>query len=157
MNRGFEPEQGKKWVSETGRMLLKEGLVARTWGNISCRTQGGKMIITPSGMGYDNMTENDVVVMDLTTGEWEGDKKPSSEKGIHAGAYEYFEEHSKTYLMHPATKEFILWCIKEANDNGFKVMKRKYTSIKYDEIKAKYPNTIIIPIEQKLLENFNII
>ena len=98
MNRGFELEQGKKWVSETGRMLLKEGLVARTWGNISCRMKGEKMIITPSGMGYDNMTEDDVVVMDLATGEWEGSRKPSSEKGIHAGAYEYFEDVN--YVIH---------------------------------------------------------
>ena len=72
-------------------------------------------------------------------------------------AYEYFYNHSRFYMMHPATKEFILWCIKEANDNGFKVMKRKHTLAKYDEIKSKYPNTIIIPIEQKLLDNFNII
>lgn len=70
-------------------------------------------------------------------------------------AYNYFADHSKFYLMHPATKEFILWCIKEANDYGFKSVKKKYTKVKYEEIKNKYPNTIIFPIESSLLKNFD--
>lgn len=98
MSTGMDMELGRKQVSETGRMLLEAGLVARTWGNVSCRAQDGKMVITPSGMGYDNMTEADVVVMDMETGEWEGDKKPSSEKGIHLGAYHYFEDVN--YVIH---------------------------------------------------------
>lgn len=98
MSTGIELGIGKTQVSETGRMLLQQGLVARTWGNISCRAENGKMVITPSGMGYDHMTEDDVVVMDLATGEWEGDKKPSSEKGIHAGAYEFFADVN--YVIH---------------------------------------------------------
>ena len=72
-------------------------------------------------------------------------------------AYNYFLNHSKFYLMHPATKEFILWCIKEANDHGFKSVKKKSTKVKYDEIKDKYSNTIIVSISSDLLENFNII
>ena len=98
MNMGLELEVGKLQVSETGRILVEHGLVARTWGNISCRAVGGKMVITPSGMGYDRMTEKDVVVMDLATGEWEGNRKPSSEKGIHAGAYEFFDDVN--YVIH---------------------------------------------------------
>ena len=72
-------------------------------------------------------------------------------------AYNYFLNHSRFYLMHPATKEFILWCIKEANDKGFKLVKKKYSKIKYQEIKGKYPNTIIVPITNELLDNFNMI
>ena len=71
-------------------------------------------------------------------------------------AYNYFKEHSKTYLMHPATKEFILWCIKEVNDNGFKAVKKNITKNKYNEIALKYPNTIIVPISNVGLENFEI-
>ena len=71
-------------------------------------------------------------------------------------AYNYFKEHSKTYLMHPATKEFILWCIKEINDFGFKAVNKKITKAKYLEIASKYPNTIIVPISHDLLENFEI-
>jgi hypothetical protein len=58
--------------------------------------------------------------------------------------------------MHPATKEFILWCIKEINDKGFKAVKKKITKAKYLEIASKYPNTIIVPISNELLENFEI-
>ena len=71
-------------------------------------------------------------------------------------AYEYFKEHSKTYLMHPASKEFVLWCIKEINDKGFKGVKKKITKSKYNEIASKYPNTIIVPITNIGLENFEI-
>ena len=98
MNMGIELQIAKEQVSETGRILLKHGLVARTWGNVSARAQGGKMVITPSGMGYDNMKESDVVVIDIATGEWEGERKPSSEKGIHAGAYETFDDVN--YVIH---------------------------------------------------------
>ena len=71
-------------------------------------------------------------------------------------AYNYFKEHSQTYLMHPATKEFILWCIKEVNDFGFKSVNKKATKIKYDEIARKYANTIIVPITNVGLEHFAI-
>ena len=70
--------------------------------------------------------------------------------------YNYFKEHSQTYLMHPATKEFILWCVKEAHKKGFKAVKKKITGAKYEEIGSKYPNTIIVPITNVGLENFAI-
>lgn len=69
-------------------------------------------------------------------------------------AHNYFRDHSQTYLMHPATKEFILWCIKEAYDSGFKAVKKKFTKIKYEEIGRKYPNTIIVPIRNIGMEYF---
>ena len=71
-------------------------------------------------------------------------------------AYNYFKEHSQTYLMHPATKEFILWTIKEANDKGFKAVKKKITKAKYEEIKSKYPNTIIVPIRNIGMQYFEV-
>ena len=61
-------------------------------------------------------------------------------------AYEYFKDHSSTYLMHPASKEFVLWCIKQLNDHGKKGCKKSITKKVYQEIASKYPNTIIFPI-----------
>ena len=58
--------------------------------------------------------------------------------------------------MHPATKEFILWCIKEAHDNGFKAVKKKISKAKYIEISNKYTPTIIVPITNIGMENFEI-
>ena len=84
--------QAKRLVAESGQMLLREGLAARTWGNVSCRTGEEKMVITPSGLGYEGMTPDDIVSMDMDTGEWEGRHKPSSEKGIHIAAYRQFPD-----------------------------------------------------------------
>lgn len=39
-------------ICETGRELLENGLVARTWGNVSARADGGHYLVTPSGMDY---------------------------------------------------------------------------------------------------------
>ena len=83
--------QARELVAQSGRMLLREGLTARTWGNISCRA-GSEIAITPSGLGYENMTAEDVVMLEPETGEWRGSRKPSSEKAIHASAYAAFPE-----------------------------------------------------------------
>ncbi|MBN2657854.1 MAG: class II aldolase/adducin family protein [Spirochaetales bacterium] len=80
-------EEARKQVCEAGLKLLKEGLVARTWGNVSVRIDDRFCAITPSGKAYEEMTPGDIVIMDYTTGEYEGDVKPSSEKGVHAGLY----------------------------------------------------------------------
>lgn len=79
-------------VAETGRMLLKSGLVARTWGNFSARLDGTHFAITPSGLGYEQMNAGDIVRFCLTDGSFEGTREPSSEKGIHAEAYRLFPE-----------------------------------------------------------------
>ena len=82
----------KKLVAEAGKKLLKEGLTARTWGNVSCRVDKDTMVITPSGLGYDGMTPEDIVKMEMSTGDWDGSLKPSSEKGVHIAAYQQFSE-----------------------------------------------------------------
>lgn len=80
-------DEAKRLVADAGRMLLDEGLTARTWGNISYRTDDDRMVITPSGLGYEGMTPDDVVPVDMETGLWEGARKPSSEKAVHIAAY----------------------------------------------------------------------
>ena len=42
-------------ICETGRELLENGLVARTWGNVSARADGGHYLVTPSGMDYGSI------------------------------------------------------------------------------------------------------
>lgn len=88
----MDAENAKRLTAESGRMLLEENLAARTWGNISCRTGETTMVITPSGLGYEGMGPDDIVCMDMETGEWEGTRKPSSEKTIHISAYRRFPE-----------------------------------------------------------------
>lgn len=84
--------EARRLVAEAGRMLLAEGLVARTWGNVSCRADEGVMLITPSGMDYESMSEGDVVPFDMASGTWTGARRPSSEHRIHSAAYRVFPE-----------------------------------------------------------------
>lgn len=90
--RMISEQEAKKLVAEAGRMLLDEGLVARTWGNVSCRTGAAGYVITPSGLGYDRIREEDVVAYDMQSGVSTGRRAPSSEKGVHTRAYERFCE-----------------------------------------------------------------
>lgn len=80
-------EEGKKAVIEAGHRLLETGLIARTWGNVSARISDTQFVITPSGRAYDTLTPDDIVVVNIADCSYEGDVKPSSEKGIHADAY----------------------------------------------------------------------
>ena len=86
------PDNSRVLVAETGRTLLSMGLVARTWGNISARVDEHSFAISPSGLSYESMTEEDVPIYDFAADTWEGSRKPSSEKKIHAAAYELYPE-----------------------------------------------------------------
>jgi len=74
-------------VCKTGKQLLKDGLVVRTWGNVSHRLDPEHMIITPSGKLYEQLEADDMVVVNLKTFLTEGKFKPSSEFKMHAGIY----------------------------------------------------------------------
>lgn len=80
--------EAKELVIKAGHELLEAGLIVRTWGNISCRINDKQFVITPSGMAYDGLTPDDIVLVNIADLSYEGDVKPSSEKGIHASCYE---------------------------------------------------------------------
>ena len=67
--------------------LVKEGLVARTWGNISIRVDKTYMLITPSGRSYEELAPEDIVLVNYHTSKYEGSVKPSSEKELHCEIY----------------------------------------------------------------------
>lgn len=79
-------------VVQAGKELVAEGLVARTWGNVSCRVDEKTFAITPSGLCYDSITPDDIVLYNALDGSYEGTRKPSSEKRIHAAAYARFKD-----------------------------------------------------------------
>lgn len=83
----YEKSEAVKLVIEAGHRLVEAGLVARTWGNISARISDTQFVITPSGVAYDRLTEQDIVTVNVEDCSYEGDIKPSSEKGIHADCY----------------------------------------------------------------------
>lgn len=80
--------EAKELVIKAGHELLAAGLIVRTWGNISCRVNDKQFVITPSGMAYEGLTPDDIVLVNIADLSYEGDIKPSSEKGIHASCYE---------------------------------------------------------------------
>lgn len=81
----------KKSIVETGLTLLEKKLVARTWGNISCRLDEKHFAITPSGLGYESLTTDDIPIFNMEDETWIG-RKPSSEKRIHAACYAQYPE-----------------------------------------------------------------
>ena len=86
MGSEFNRQAQARAVIETAKELLNEGLVARTWGNLSARVSADHFLITPSGRDYRQLLATDLVDVDLE-GIWDGARKPSSEKGIHALIY----------------------------------------------------------------------
>lgn len=83
----MEIMQAKELVIKAGKELIETGLIARTWGNISCRISDTQFVITPSGRAYETLTPEEIVLVNIEDLEYEGEIKPSSEKGIHAACY----------------------------------------------------------------------
>lgn len=87
-------EELKEKVYRANIDLVKHGLVIFTWGNVSgIDREKGLMVIKPSGVDYDVMTPDDMVVVDLKTGEKvEGRLKPSSDTPTHLALYRAWPE-----------------------------------------------------------------
>ena len=84
----------KEQVCQANLQLPKYGLVTFTWGNVSAvdRTSG-LVVIKPSGVDYSEMTADDMVVVDLESGERvEGKWKPSSDTDTHLVLYRAFSD-----------------------------------------------------------------
>jgi L-fuculose-phosphate aldolase len=74
-------------VSRTARRMVASGLVTGTSGNGSVRTPKGDVLITPSGLDYEVLEPEDVVLVDPEARPLEGSLKPSSETPMHVGIY----------------------------------------------------------------------
>ena len=75
------------------RSLVENGLVAWTSGNVSARVPGSDLlVIKPSGVGYDDLTPESMVVCDLEGTRVDGDLSPSSDTSSHAYIYRHMPE-----------------------------------------------------------------
>lgn len=84
-------EQLKKTVLEANLLLPKHGLVTFTWGNVSgIDREQGLVVIKPSGVEYDEMTADDMVVVSLDGKRVEGKLNPSSDTPTHLELYKAF-------------------------------------------------------------------
>lgn len=86
-------EELKRSVLEANLELPKKGLVTYTWGNVSGIDRGSNLIvIKPSGVPYEELKVEDLVVVDLDGNQVEGKLKPSSDTPTHLVIYRNFNQ-----------------------------------------------------------------
>ena len=78
----------RQQIIDACKFLQEKNLIARTWGNVSARLNDKQFIITPSGLSYDLTKPEDLVIVNIEDCSYdETQRKPSSEKKVHASAY----------------------------------------------------------------------
>jgi len=86
-------EELKKRVYEANMLLPKYGLVTFTWGNVSeIDRETGLFAIKPSGVDYEKLTPDDMVICDLNGNVVEGDLRPSTDMPTHMRLYQKYPE-----------------------------------------------------------------
>ena len=101
-------EQLKKEVYEANMELPRRGLITYTWGNVSGRDkETGYFVIKPSGVDYDKLTADDMVVCDLNGKVIEGKYKPSSDTPTHIELYKKYPEIGG--IVHTHSPEATSW------------------------------------------------
>ena len=101
-------EQLKKDVYEANMELPRRGLITYTWGNVSGRdAETGYFVIKPSGVDYDKLTADDMVVVDLTGKVIEGRYRPSSDTPTHIELYKKYPEIGG--IVHTHSPEATSW------------------------------------------------
>ena len=96
-------EELKKRVCEQNIALVKHGLIVLTWGNVSARDEKtGLVVIKPSGISYERMTPDDMVVVDLDGALKEGNHRPSSDLPTHLYLYRQYPSIGGVVHTHSA-------------------------------------------------------
>ena len=99
-------EQLKKEVYEANMLLPKYDLVTFTWGNVSgIDRESGLFVIKPSGVEYDKLTPEDMVVVDLNGNKVEGRYNPSSDTPTHVVLYNRFPKIGGVVHTHSACQQ----------------------------------------------------
>ncbi|MCI1664774.1 MAG: class II aldolase/adducin family protein [Atopobiaceae bacterium] len=92
----------RKLVVDAGVRMLDSGLTVATWGNISvCDRDAGLVYITPSGMNYHEIVEDDINVYNLDGELIEGHRRPSIELELHLGMFNARPEIGACIHTHP--------------------------------------------------------
>lgn len=92
----------KQAIADTGRIMIREGLTVGTWGNVSLRDpETGLIYISPSGMDYEEIRAEDVVVLNHKIEVVDGFRIPSCEKGMHVTVYNARPDVNAVVHTHP--------------------------------------------------------
>ena len=101
-------EELKIRVYEANMELPRRNLVTYTWGNVSeIDRESGLFVIKPSGVDYETMSPDDMVVMDLDGNKVEGKYKPSSDTPTHLELYKAFKDIGG--VVHTHSPEATSW------------------------------------------------
>lgn len=101
-------ESLKERVYRENLNLVRHGLVVLTWGNVSARdAETGLVVIKPSGVDYDTMTADDMVVLDLDGNIIEGRLNPSSDTPTHLELYRAFPNVGG--IVHTHSTNAVAW------------------------------------------------
>ncbi len=102
-------EQLKQEVFKANMELPKKGLVTYTWGNVSgIDREKNLIVIKPSGVEYDEMTVEDMVVVDLEGNVVEGKYKPSSDTATHIELYKASLRSAVSCIPIPGWQQVLL-------------------------------------------------
>lgn len=82
----------KNEIIKTARKLADDGLIVRSWGNVSCRAGGGSFFITASGRDYRSMGEDDIAEVSVSDLSFRKGVVPSSEMRVHREVYRIKED-----------------------------------------------------------------
>ncbi len=101
-------EELKKQVYEANMELPRRGLITYTWGNVSgIDRESGCFVIKPSGVEYEKLTPEDMVVVNLQGEKVEGKYKPSSDTPTHLELYKKYKEIGG--IVHTHSPEATAW------------------------------------------------
>lgn len=155
-------ENLKKEVYLANMDLPKYGLVTFTWGNVSgIDRETGYFVIKPSGVEYEMLTSEDMVVMDLNGNKIEGKYNPSSDTLTHIELYKKYKEIGG--IVHTHSKMAVSWAAAGRNIPNYNTTHSDYfygdilcaRSLTQEEIEENYEkNTGLVIIET--LEKYNV-
>ena len=92
----------KKILLDSGLRMFHSGLTVETWGNISLRDPNNDHVyLTPSGMPYDKINEDDVIVAKVDGTIVDGTRKPTIEKELHLSLYRHRRDINAVLHTHP--------------------------------------------------------
>lgn len=98
----------KQRVFEQNIRLVKSGLVVLTWGNVSgINREKGLVCIKPSGVSYETMTADDMVIIDMDGNVVEGKYRPSSDTPTHLYLYKAFPQIGG--IVHTHSTNAVAW------------------------------------------------
>lgn len=130
-------EELKQRVFEANMDLVKYNLVTFTWGNVSgIDRESNLVVIKPSGVKYEEMKTEDMVVVDLDGNVVEGDLKPSSDTDTHVYLYKFFP--SIGGVVHTHSPYATIWA---QSGRGIPALGTTHADYFYGEIPCTRPMT----------------